>query len=88
MGYETGERDLAKARCKIKICCVGKLGGGCTCADCAECVRCKVLQGFYGKTGYKYKKYQESLEFIRANGRAAFLTIARKWKRPCGGLVK
>jgi len=87
VGYETGERDIAKARCKIKTCCIGKLGGGCSCADCQGSPRCNVLQDFYGKNGYKYKKYQESLEFIRASGPAAFVTIAKKWKGAYGRLA-
>jgi len=86
-GYETGDRDIAKARCKIKICCISKLGSTCTCADCPDYQRCNILQGFYGKTGYKYKKYQESLEFIRGNGCAAFLKIAKRWNGPYGSLM-
>ena len=86
-GYDTGDRDLAKARCKIKICCISKLGSTCTCADCPDFSRCNILQDFYGKNGYKYKKYQESMEFIRANGSAAFLKIAKRWKRPYGRLI-
>jgi hypothetical protein len=86
-GYVTGDRDLAKARCKIKVCCIGKLGSTCTCADCPDFSHCNILQDFYGKSGYKYKKYQESLEFIRANGSAAFLKIAKRWKSPYGRML-
>ena len=86
-GYETGLRDIAKARCKIKVCCIGKLGNNCTCADCQDFQRCNILQDFYGKNGYKYRKYQESLKFIRANGSAAFRIIAQEWKRPYGKLI-
>ncbi len=70
-----------------EICCISKLGSKSTCADCPDFPRCNILQGFYGKTGYKYKKYRESLEFISTYGRAAFLKIAMKWKRPYGRLV-
>jgi hypothetical protein len=87
VGYETGDRDIAKAKCKIKVCCIGKLGNSCSCADCTDFPRCKVLQDFYGKTGYKYRKYNESLEFIRANGYANFQKFAKKWKRPYGSLM-
>jgi len=86
-GYETGKRDISKARCRIKICCIRKLGSTYSCADCPDYLYCNILQDFYGKNGYKYKKYRESLEFIRANGRTAFLKIARKWTRPYGKLV-
>jgi hypothetical protein len=71
----------------MKICCIGKLGSSCTCADCPDCSCCNILQEFYGKNGYKYKKYRESLEFIRANGCSAFLPIAKKWKGPYGSLT-
>jgi hypothetical protein len=70
----------------MKVCCIGKLGGHCSCAECAEFKRCAILQDFYGKNGYKYKKYQESAEFIRAHGRAAFVQIAEKWNGPYGRL--
>jgi len=83
-GYESGDREIAHARCKIKICCIGKLGSNSTCADCPDFPRCNILQDFYGKTGYKYRKYGESLEFIRTNGYAAFLIAAKRWKRPYG----
>jgi hypothetical protein len=86
-GYETGDREITKARCRIKICCIGKLGSNRTCADCPDFARCDILQGFYGKNGYKYKKYKESLEFIRTNGRTAFLKIAKKWNRAYGRLI-
>lgn len=85
-GYETGDRDIARAKCRIKICCIGKLGFGSSCADCPDFSRCSTLQGFYEKSGCKYKKYRESLEFIRANGDAAFLEIAKSWKGPYGRL--
>jgi hypothetical protein len=71
----------------MKVCCIGKLGSSCTCADCPDFSRCTILREFHGKNGYKYRKYQESLEFIRANGYAAFLSIARKWKGPYGRLA-
>jgi len=68
----------------MKVCCIRKLGSNSTCADCTDFQRCTILQDFYGKSGYKYKKYRESLEFISANGRAAFLKIAKRWNRPYG----
>jgi hypothetical protein len=48
IGYQSGERDIAK-------------------------VRCEVLGAFRGKTGYKYGKYRQALEFIRQDGYESFL---------------
>ena len=90
LGYDTGERDLAKARCKMKVCCIRKLGPAHTCADCPDCpdyLSCNILREFYGKNGYKYRKYRESLEFIRTHGYDAFLKMAEKWKGPYGRLA-
>jgi hypothetical protein len=81
-GYETGERDIRKARCQIKVCCVTR--GHPTCADCPEFGHCRTLCGFHGKNGYKYGKYREALVFIREKGPAAFVTIADRWTGACG----
>jgi hypothetical protein len=83
IGYEPGERDINKARCKMKICCFKdkKLE---TCADCPDYHSCKLIHDFYKKSGYKYKKYEQSIEFIRKNGYERFLEKADKWKGPYG----
>lgn len=47
---------------------------------------CVTIQGFFAKNGYKYRKYRESLEFIRLHGYLPFITAARSWKRAYGGL--
>ena len=85
LGYETGERDINKAKCKIKLCCFKerKLE---TCADCADYPGCKIIYGFHDKRGAKYKKYKQAIEFIRKNGYAEFLKIAKNWKGPYGRL--
>ena len=82
LGYESGERDLSKARCKIKVCCMTK--GFNSCADCSQYNSCDSLQGFYRKNGYKYGKYREATEFIRAKGYAHFIRIAEAWKAQYG----
>ena len=82
LGYGNGERDLALAKCKMKVCCITK--GYASCADCDDYSTCDILQGFLGKNGYKYKKYREALEFIRENGYDAFLEIADGWKNQYG----
>ncbi len=66
----------------MKVCCVKR--GYNSCADCAEYSVCNVLNGFFGKNGYKYKKYKEALEYIRLNGYEAFMEIADKWINASG----
>ncbi len=85
IGYENGERDITKARCKIKKCCFAekKLQ---TCADCPKYEKCKTMGDFHSKEGYKYKKYKESTLFIKENGYAKFLKTAKGWKGAYGKL--
>ena len=83
LGYENGKRDINKAKCKIKICCFKdrKLE---TCADCPDYPSCETIHGFQDKSGQKYKKYKQSMDFIRAKGYEEFLRIADNWKGPYG----
>jgi hypothetical protein len=83
LGYEGGERDINKARCKIKICCFRDRYFE-TCADCPDYPSCETIQSLYMKQGYKYGKYKQSIEFIRDNGYSKFLDIADGWKGPYG----
>ena len=85
LGYESGERDINKSRCMIKLCCFRDKRFE-TCSDCPDYPSCKVIQDFYSKKGYKYKKYQQSIEFIRENGYPKFISIASAWKGPYGKL--
>jgi hypothetical protein len=82
LGYANGERDLAKAKCQIKICCIGKNHN--SCADCGMFNNCSLLQKFYNKNGYKYNKYRQALEYIRTNGYAKFISLAEQWTRQYG----
>jgi len=77
VGYESGERDISKAKCAMKVCCVKR--GLVSCADCDEYTSCKILAVFYGHESYKYKKYKQATEFIRANGYDAFFRLADGW---------
>ena len=86
LGYETGERDISKARCKMKVCCIKRLGTAHTCADCPDCLTCDTLQGLYGKNGYKYRRYRASMEFIRTHGYDRFVEATAKWKGAYGKL--
>ena len=77
IGYDAGERDIAKARCKIKVCCLARQLE--TCADCSQYLLCGTLGALYGKAGYKYGKYRQALDYVRENGYEAFLAIADRW---------
>lgn len=81
-GYDTGERDIAKARCKVKLCCVTRYQE--TCADCSEYVACEALGALHGKPGYKYGKYRQALEYVRENGYEPFLVVADRWSGAYG----
>jgi len=84
LGYQSGERDISKAKCKIKVCCFKEKGLE-TCADCSD-YPCEILVEFWSKKGWKYKQYKKQLEFIRQNGYEEFLKIADTWKGPRGKL--
>ena len=85
LGYDKGERDINRAKCKMKVCCfkVKKLQ---TCADCSDYPTCKIINSFHDKSGVKYKKYKQSMEFIRKQGYSKFIKLANEWKRPYGKL--
>ncbi|KYC45031.1 MAG: hypothetical protein APG12_01480 [Candidatus Methanofastidiosum methylothiophilum] len=82
LGYENGERDIHKAKCEMKVCCIKKSNE--TCADCAEYSNCEIIQSFFNKNGYKYKKYKKAIEFIQINGYSNFIKIADNWKNAYG----
>ena len=84
IGYADGSRDLTKAKCKIKVCCIGKRHA--TCADCSLYEDCSIIQTFHSHAGYKYGKYKQAIAFIRAHGYADFLERAAAWSGACGKL--
>ncbi len=86
IGYSTGERDIEKAKCAIKVCCMKR--EFISCADCTENQNCLLLHVFYKKNGYKYGKYKQSLEYIKEHGYSAFCEIADKWNNATGKLDK
>jgi hypothetical protein len=86
IGYANGKRDITKAKCRMKICCMRDHGYQ-SCADCTQYETCPTLQGFFSKNGYKYRKYRESLEFIRTYGYERFLQKADLWKGAYGKLT-
>jgi len=85
LGYADGKRNIKNARCKMKVCCFGTRTLE-TCADCPDYPGCMIILRFHGKSGYKYKKYQKSIEFIREKGYAEFLRMASRWNYAYGSL--
>ncbi len=81
-GYADGSRDIKKARCRIKVCCINNNFS--SCADCEKFETCEIIQQFHNKSSYKYQKYKEAILFIREHGYADFLNIANTWKRQYG----
>lgn len=82
LGYDSGERDIAQAKCRMKVCCVKQ--GLNSCADCPDYPECGIIREFHGKNGYKYGKYRQAIEFIRQHGYAVFFELADKWKNAYG----
>ena len=85
-GYLDGSRDLSRAKCRMKKCCLTK--GHITCADCEKYDRCEIIQSFLNHPGYKYSKYKQALEFIHAHDYAAFMKAAENWKNAYGKYPK
>ena len=82
IGYDDGSRELSKAKCKIKVCCMTRQYN--SCADCEDYETCGIVQEFYNKNGYKYKKYKQAIDFIRENGYTEYLKIADQWTMQYG----
>jgi len=84
LGYATGERDLAKAKCRIKVCCMNR--GYQSCGDCPDLDTCDIIHSFHDKSGYKYRKYRESTQFIRQYGYEEYIRQANAWTNAYGKL--
>ncbi len=82
IGYLDGQRDIGKAKCKIKKCCISK--GFNSCADCSDFSSCQTVYEFHNKNGFKYGKYREAICYIKLNGYDRFFTIAGNWKNAYG----
>ena len=77
IGYDSGNRDIQKAKCAMKICCIRS--GLASCADCETYNTCAILASFYAHASYKYKKYKQATQYIRINGYEPFLRLASRW---------
>jgi hypothetical protein len=87
LGYEIRGRNISRAKCKIKACCFWERKFE-TCADCPDYPACRTIRDFYEKEGHKYKKYKQSIEFIRKNGYGKFIKTAENRKGPYGKLTE
>ena len=85
IGLDTGEREIRKAKCRIKICCFGDNRFD-TCADCSKFESCNLIGSWYVKKGYHGEKYKQSLEYIKKNTYSEFIKVADKWKGASGRL--
>lgn len=86
LGYKDGKRDIRRAKCKIKVCCMTKENLE-TCADCRKFASCEVVQDWYEKASGAHKRYRKSAEFIIKHGYDAFITQADQW-RDAGGKLR
>jgi len=84
LGYDTGERDINRAKCRMKLCCFRDKGFE-TCADCPELEECDIIRPWFEK-GYKYKVCKSYLEYIREHGYEEFLKRADGWNDAYGKL--
>ena len=85
LGYDNGQRDIRRAKCKMKVCCLVERRLD-TCADCNDFPTCDILQPWYEKKGDKYQRYKKSAQYIREHGYESFLKIANTWKDASGKL--
>ena len=86
LGYDNGQRDIRRAKCKIKVCCMRERQLQ-TCADCDEFSFCAILENWYKKASGKYQRYKKSGEYIREHGYESFVKVADRWKDSCGKLT-
>ena len=82
IGYDNGLRDLSKAKCKIKVCCIEKKMT--SCADCLDYDSCSIIQKFHNHKGYKYGKYRQAIGYIKDNGYEEFFKLADEWNNAYG----
>jgi hypothetical protein len=85
LGYDDGSRSIARARCKIKLCCIGVKKKE-TCAECSEFNVCHLLEPFFSKRNRAYERYRSYLEFIKAKGYPEFVKRAKSWRDSYGKL--
>ncbi len=85
LGYSTNERDINKAKCKIKICCL-KEKKLTSCAECKEFNDCKTFNSKFKIGTRNNKKCIEILNFIKDKGYDEFLLRTKTWTNHTGKL--
>lgn len=85
LGYNNNNRDINKAKCKIKLCCLkDKIIE--SCADCSDFYKCSIISNKFKSGTYDNKKCLETLEYIKSNGYNSFIKLANNWKNHFGKL--
>ena len=82
-GYLDGSRDLSRAKCRMKKCCLTR--GHITCGDCGEYESCETIQSFLSHPGYKYGKYRQALEYMEGTDDTAYRPGGGSFGTLCGG---
>lgn len=85
LGYLDGRRDIARAKCRMKVCCISR--GLAACGACPELDTCPTMAAFFNHAAYKYRRYREATDFIRRYGCAEFIRQAGTWSGAYGKLV-
>jgi hypothetical protein len=83
IGYVNNERDINKAKCKIKLCCYKNLQ---TCAECDEYKECSLILSRFKPETYSNKKCIQCLNYIKEQGYDIFIEQADHWKNHYGKL--
>jgi len=83
LGYDGGERDINKVKCKIKLCCL-KEKKLVSCADCDDYNDCEFLSKRFKQGTYSYRKCIQLLEYLNTNGNGSYIKIASEWKSHLG----
>lgn len=78
-GYLDGSRDLSRAKCRMKKCCLAR-----GCVTCGEYESCGIIQSFLNHPGYKYGKYQRLWQIPRTGPLNEIPPAEHPWM-PAGG---
>lgn len=87
LGYASGERDIERAKCKIKLCCFKEKGLE-TCADCSHFRDCDIINSRFKVGTPNNRKCIRVLELIHNKGYDNFMEVAKDWPNAWGRLPK
>ena len=83
LGYDENERDINKAKCKIKLCSF-KDKQLISCADCNDFRDCEILSKRFKPGTYYHRKCIGLLEYLKSNGSDNYIKIASGWNSHMG----